>query len=714
LENSEKAKLPAFIVIILVLQVALYFTFFFNIAIARQIIGFLYLVFIPGYIIVKLLKQNNLDLAETVVFSVGLSLAVMLIGGFALNELGLLVGISAPLEPSLLVLVISGFVLLGTLACYFRASQDLRPIEFTKGTFLRLFLLCLLPFFSVIGAYFANVTGNTFLLLLALFAVLAIFVITVFSKRLMTPKLYVIIVFILSITLLFHSSLVSNYVQGADIKVENYIATLTQSNGYWNSSISFTDMGLASYYSMLSVSILPTVYSNILNMDITWIFKIIYPLIFSIVPVTLYLIWRGKFGVTAALLSIFLFMSQSTFYFEMTYLSRQMIAEVFFALCFLILFSKKLSPKNSSILLAIFGFSLIVSHYSLALIFAFLISLIWLLTYLTKRPNTNLHLSMVFLILVLMFLWFIATVSSATIVRIAFAQRSIFSGFSDFLNPGVRADSLVGLGVVTTTHASELYTIGRVIAYSTELFMVIGFIVLLLQVKRKEFDIEYFIPCIATMLILVMCIALPFFASAFGINRFYHVLLFFLAPLFVIGFNGFFKLARLIKRVSLRTKQRMELFSLILMTIVLGAYFVFQTNSVYEVANVESWSMPLSRYRLNDRLYSDFAYVTGAQVSGSRWLSQSNQNPNLVVYVDISASLNLVAYGGIYTDNLRLLYNGTLLDKGQFVYLSELNVVYHEVEINSKIYNISETLTSDPLSVIYNNGENEILTKISP
>jgi uncharacterized membrane protein len=122
----------------------------------------------------------------------------------------------------------------------------------------------------------------------------------------------------------------------------------------------------------------------------------------------------------------------------------------------------------------------------------------------------------------------------------------------------------------------------------------------------------------------------------------------------------------------------------------------------------------LSRYRLNDRLYSDFAYVTRAQVSGDRWLSQNNQNPNLLVYVDISASLNMVAYGEIYTDNLRLLYNGTLLDKGQFVYLSELNVVYHEVEINSKIYNISETLTSDPLSVIYNNGENEILTKTSP
>ncbi len=100
----------------------------------------------------------------------------------------------------------------------------------------------------------------------------------------------------IAITLLFQYSLISNYVQGADIKVEYYVSTLTQSSGFWNSTASFTNLVYGRFYNMLSITVLPTIYSNILNMDITWVFKIVYPLIFALVPLALYLLWRGKFG----------------------------------------------------------------------------------------------------------------------------------------------------------------------------------------------------------------------------------------------------------------------------------------------------------------------------------------------------------------------------------------------------------------------------------
>jgi uncharacterized membrane protein len=701
------SKLPSFVATILVLQVALYLSFFLDIAIARQVIGFLYLAFIPGFVIVKLLKQNNLGLAETVLFSVGLSLAFVMLAGFVVNEVGLLVGIKQPLEPSLLVLVFSGVVLLGALACSFRDSQNAQPIELTKSTFLKLSVLCLLPVLSVVGAYFANITGNTTILLLTLLMVLAVFLVALFSKRLITPKFYLIIVFIIALTLLFHSSLISNYVQGADIKIEYYIAALTHDSGFWNSSISFTDTGLASYYSMLSVTIIPTIYSNILNMDITWVFKIIYPLIFALVPLALYLIWREKFGVSIAFISVFLLMSQSTFYFEMTYLARQMIAEVFFVLLFLIIFSKSLSSKNVKILIVIFSFSLIVSHYSLALIFGFFISLIWLFTYLTKKPKSNLSLGVVVLFLVLMFSWFVITASSATIVRIAGAERSIIGGFSDFLNPVSRSGQLVGIGIGGASHVSSLYTVGKAIAYATELFIIIGFVVLLLKLKKK--DLDFFIPCLASMLILVMCIVLPNFSGQFGINRFYHVILFFLAPLFAIGCIGLFRFAA--KLLGLAAKRKTEICSLILMTLVLGSYFLFQTNLIYEVAGVESWSISLSRYRLNDRLYSDFSFVTGPQVSSAEWLSQNHQTLNWVTYTDTSVGLNLAAYGEIYPGHLSLLDNTTSPQEGQFYYLAELYTIYNEAQYYSNVHNASDLLGLQPLSLIYNNGLCEILTQ---
>jgi uncharacterized membrane protein len=700
------SKLPSFVAIILSLQVALYLTFFFNIAIARQVIGFLYLAFIPGFIIVKLLKQNNLGLAQTVVFSVGLSLAFVMLAGLVVNELGLLAGIRQPLEPSLLVLVLSGFVILGALACYFRDSQDLIPIGLKKGTFLKFFMLFLLPVLSVVGAYFANITGNTFILLLALLTVLAVFVVAVFSKRLITSKLFLIIVFVIAITLLFHYSLTSNYVIGTDLKVEYYSATLTQGTGFWNSTASFGDLSTGRFYSMISVTILPTIYSNVINLNITWVFKIVYPLIFAFVPLALYLLWRGKFGGAVAFLSVFLFMSQNTFYTDMLGLARQMISEVFFVLLFLTLFSKSLSSKNIKILFVIFGFCLIVSHYSIAIIFTFFISLMWLLGYFTKKPLRNLSSSMVVIFLVLMFSWFAFTVTSATMTSISADSRRIINGFvSDFFSPASRgATTLQGIGLAPTS--SPLASVSSAFAYATEFFIIIGFLVLLLQRKKIDFDFEYFAPCLVSILLLAMCILLPFFGSQFGISRFYHILLFFLAPLFAIGCVGLFRFAA--KLLGVAAKRKTEIYSLILMTLLLGSYFLFQTNLIYEVTGEKSWSIPLSRYRFGVRLYSDFYFVTVPQVSSAEWLSQHTNKPNLVVYADTSVGLNLAAYGGIAIDHIYLLDNTTSPQHDQFVYLAELYTVYDKLEYNSKVYNASDTLALQSLSVIYNNGFCEI------
>ena len=705
--SAVLSKLPSFVAIVLVLQVAFFLSFFSDIAVARQVVGFIYLSFIPGFVIVKLLKQDNLGLAETVLFSVGLSVAFVMLAGLVVNEVGLLVGISQPLEPSLLVLVFSGFVLLGALACYFRDSQDLQPVGLTKGTVAKVFVLCLLPVLSIVGAYIANVTGNTSILLLALIAVLAVFIVAAFSKQLITPKLYLITVFTIALTLLFHYTLISNYIQGADIKVEYYLATLTQSQGFWNATASFTNLQFGRFDSLLSITILPTIYSNILNMNITWVFKIVYPLIFALVPLALYLLWRGKFGASVAFISVFLLISQVTFYTEILALTRQMIAEVFFVLLFLVLFSKSLRSRNVKILFVIFGFGLIVSHYAIALLFGFFISLMWLLGYFTKKPNRHLSLSMVVLFLVLMFSWYAITISSATLTSITTDLSYIVNSFSGFFNPASRGTTVLqGIGIAAAP--TPLHSVSSAIAYATEFFIIIGFLVLLLQRKKKDFDFEYFIPCVASMLILAMCILLPSFANTLNMTRFYHVLLFFLAPLFAIGCVELFRFAGKLFRVA--AKRKTEIYSLIFMVLLLGSYFLFQTNLIYEVTGSASSSLPLSRYRLGSTLYTEFAYITGPQVTSAEWLSQNTNKPNLVVYADSSTYYTLISYGGIYISHVQFLTNIPSPTHGQFIYLSELNTVYDEIGYNNTLYNASDTLASQPLAVTYNNGFCEILT----
>jgi uncharacterized membrane protein len=569
-------------------------------------------------------------------------------------------------------------------------------------------LLCSLPVLSIVGTYFANVTGNTSILLLTLVAILAVFVVAAFSKRLANSKLYLIIVFVIAISLLFQYSLTSNYIQGPDIKTEINLATLTQSQGFWNSTASFTNLQFGKLDNMLSVTILPTIFSNIFGMDITWIFKIVYPLLFALVPVALYVLFRGKFGATMAFLSVFLLMSQNTFYTEMLALARQMIGELFLVLLFFVLFSKTLRPRNAKILFGIFSFGVIVSHYSIAILCAFLLLLIWLLgPQFTKKPIMHLSLSMVAVFFAFMFSWYTFISSSAVYTSIITQLSTVLNGLGSFFNPASRGTTVLeGLGL--TAAPSTLSSVSRGIAYATEFFIIIGFFVLLLQLRKKDFDSDYFIPCLGCITILVMCILLPNFADTFNMTRFYHTLLLFVAPLFVIGCVELFRFAG--KLFGVAAKRKTEIYSLILMVLVLGAYFLFQTNLIYEVADSPNFTLPLSRYQLGSALYSQFDYITGPQVSGAEWLTQNTNESNLVVYADSTMYYTLVSYGEIYVSHIVFLSNTQSLQQGQFMYLGELNTVYGEIAYNGGLYNVSDALASQPLAVTYNNGFCEILT----
>lgn len=47
----------------------------FDMPILRQIVGFVFLTFVPGILILRILKSHNIGLIESLLYSVGLSLA---------------------------------------------------------------------------------------------------------------------------------------------------------------------------------------------------------------------------------------------------------------------------------------------------------------------------------------------------------------------------------------------------------------------------------------------------------------------------------------------------------------------------------------------------------------------------------------------------------------------------------------------------------------
>ena len=698
-----------FLIVIMFLQLMAYVTVFFDIPIAKQVLGFFYFTFLPGFLVLKLLKLDRFDWVETILFSVGLSIAFLMFVGLLVNEFGLLLGVSQPLSVVPLMIILNSLVLMGGVLVYLK-SEDVKirksePIE--KSPFVLLFLC--LPILSIVGAMYVNAYGNNLLLLFMMIAISLLFVMGIISKKFLPSKLYPLAVVMIAISLIYHSSLISNYLVsfGSDVTFEYFVFKTTEVNAHWSSTLpSLWGIGYGRYHAMLSITILPTVYANILNINSTWVFKTLYPLIFSFVPLGLYQIWQTYVGKKHAFISAFLFMAQATFYTEMLGLNRQMIAELFFVLLLLVIVNKKMKPVNKMICFMIFSFALLTSHYALAEIFLFFISFTLVSLIVLKRPSKNITVPIVVFFFVVMFSWYIYTSGSAVFDSSLEFGGYVYRQLGDFFNPASRGQTVLrGLGLESPPTIWN--TISRTFAYLVQALIVFGFVGLITRQVKHDFDREYYVLTSVAMVILAALILVPGLADTLNMTRFYHILLFFLAPLCVLGAET---LARFLY------KRKTQIVTSILLLSVLTPYFLFQTSFVYEVTGSESWSLPLSMYRMQGyKLIRIMGYIPEQNVFGAHWLAKYVDTQHSQLYADVdSRHKALVAYGVILSNDVNVLYNTTRIEANGTVYLGWLNVVDGIVDSGSIVWNISEnSFLFGDLAQIYSNGGCEVYKNVA-
>lgn len=702
---QNKHRPMGFLVEILFLQIILCVVVLFNIPVARQVISFIYLTFVPGHIIVRLLRLYELDKLEILLYSLGLSVAFLMLAGLLVNELGYFLGFQEPLSMMPLLLTVNSFVLAGGILIYLRGeakgifSFRNSGFPFSSGAFLSL------PILSVVGTTLVNSHGDNRVLLVMITLIALLFVIGVAFKRLLSPRFYPFALFMFAISLLYQTSLISNYVWGSDIHLEYYVFESTVSVARWNPVLANTqNILLSRLNSMLSLTILPTFYASLLNMDATWVFKILYPAIFAFLPLTLYQLWQNDLGEKRALLAAFLMIAQNTFFTELLGLNRQMIAELFLVLLLLVVFSKKMKQLNKMGLFMIFSFGLITSHYALAEIFLLFISAAWISLLYMKKPSRKISMSMIVLFPVVMLFWYIYTSNSAAFDTILSFGNYLGGQLGQFLNPASRGtEVLTGLGL--TAAPSIWNTLSRAFSYATELLILVGFTWLMLKRKDLSFGREYFVFTTIAVTFVAALLVVPGLATTLRMARFYHLLLFFLAPLCVLGAEAITKLM---------SKSRTQL-SVSFLLIILIPYFLFQTGFVYEVVGAQSYSLSLSKYRM-DRLFinQQFVYVDEPSVIGIEWMSKTmnTATTNTSLYVDWFSYDNLLeSYGMTPRDrsNINLLSNVTALDPKGVVFLSQLNVVFGKIAGETDNWNT--TVLAPVLanaSVVYLNGNCEI------
>ena len=356
-----------------------------QIPLLQALFASVYLLFIPGILVLRALRLHQLGGVRTPLFAVGLSVATIMGTGLFMTTLYPLLGFDRPLQ--LVPVVMTEGVIITFLAVlsYWRdqGSTEGGVIDRREVLTPPVLALCVLPFLSIFATYVMNAYANN-VPLLALIIIVAITAFWISTSASVPKELYPLAVFVIAIALLYHGSLISPYVWGWDIQKELYSANAVLTNAQWNVH------ALGATNAVLSVTLLAPLISIVSGVSVVWIFKTIYPLLFALVPVGLFVVFQKQTSDRIALLASFFITFLFTFFSEMPALARQEIAELFLVLLLILLVDKGVGSAAGKTrlyaLCAVFAASVVVSHYAVALIFITYLVVAWLVLFLVDNP----------------------------------------------------------------------------------------------------------------------------------------------------------------------------------------------------------------------------------------------------------------------------------------------------------------------------------------
>jgi len=696
----------------------------FDIPVLRQLVGFIYLTFIPGLLILRMLRIHNLGTAETLLYSTGLSLAFLMLVGLLMNSLYPLMGLSGPISVLPLTITITVIILMLCFVAYWRDRGFSNPARLDIKQMLSppVLLLGLLPILSILGTFLFNSYGSN-ALLLVLFVLISVVVALIGFGKFVPPRLYPLAIVMIAIAILFHRSLLSSYLVGWDIQIEYYLSNLVNVNHWWDPAVSY------SANSCLSIVMLPTIYSHLMAMDLVWTFKVIYSLFFSLVPLGLYLAFEKQTDSKVAFLAAFFFMSMYAFWTDMTALARQQIAELFLVLLILLILDRGLDPIKRAVLAITFAFSLVVSHYALTYMFMFYLVFVWGLLSLAKvlgrgsearagssdtrggeseirssSSSSMLSGNLVMLFTIATLGWYMLVASSTPFYQIIYFATHIYTSLNELFVWGARVSGVllaIGLGGPTALcwHRESF----RILQYITQFFIVVGVIKALVKYRQTRFTPEYFAMVLASCTILLASIIIPYFSRGLNISRIYHVVLLLLSPFCILGGKAIIEwVARFFRASSAPSYAR-------LLLIVLIPYFLLNIGFIYTITGDTPSSISLSKDL-------DFARYSPAEVQGIEWLAAMRDN-NMPIYVDqYSAVLwgSKYAEGGNMSDfpgDFREMSDDTYIylrswniEKGEIFIISELQAQLKHEYIDIKNNPVFSEMIGNR-NLIYDNGD---------
>jgi len=380
-------------------------------------------------------------------------------------------------------------------------------------------------------------------MIIAILTIILTFAVTILiTAGVIKPKYYPYCVALISLGLVYQTTMLGIYTVGSDIQRESYLSRVAM-NG-WSPGAA----GLGQSNTSIVVGIIAPLLSTLLHMDMTWVYKAVLPLFLVATPVILFHAFRLQIGDLKAYFATLFFMIVPVFNLEIAQIGKSMVAEFFLALMILSMVSKtkwKSVGIIGSLLMTIF------CHYTIGILaVCYLIAVVTgrLVTHKIKwgiLANRTIPIKTMVVALVLGLIALlsyysyvlsgemvhtVAGIPKAVAVDTQVASEAQQDNYLENQEYLVKAG--IGLDFADATAVGKIF---RVIQYLTELLIVVGAVYLLFNYRRYNFSLEFMICVGASFVLLLFCIFIPKFSVIINMTRFYQVSLFFLAPMLVLG-----------------------------------------------------------------------------------------------------------------------------------------------------------------------------------
>jgi uncharacterized membrane protein len=598
----------------------------------RDLIPFLFFTVVPGFLIISILKQHKIEFMIKTLLSVGLSVSLLLAVGLFLNSLYPL--ILQPLSLNTVLVSLNMILIIISFYAYQRNKNDFNTslifnFDFKLGDKLAspLIFPLLFPFMAILGTYLMNNSLNNVLLLTMLFLIPVYVVVVAFLKERIHPATYPVALFMIGLGLILMHALTSPHVLGRDVHQEFYCFQLTLANFHWNINDYYNP-----YNACLSITILPTIYQVLSNMNPEYVFKLVFGLLGSILPLMVYTVAKKYLNKKFAFFASILFVFQ-VFLIDIVGAVRQEVAIIFFFLAVIVIFdcfgeTKFERSGVKKLLFLIFVSSMVVSHYATSYVaFALLVPILLLpflrhLYYERKLKFINFEVLIIYLFIII--IWFMLYAKVQFLAGSEVIQTTVAATVSANGAGGAEAFMNSREGTVLSILGLGIKNIPNLIAVIVNdlifLTMGIGLITLMVKYRKilqqktvyvyeeiRSLDSKLVLGGLLSLTLLAMFVILPSISFFYGSDRLFFQLLIFTVPIFIIGA---FKITELLNKVIKKSNLKVGLILVLLI-----ALFICNTHLQYEFTGI-----PFSPEYDKTGITRGELYIYNGELAAAQWI----------------------------------------------------------------------------------------------